>query len=203
MLYRIFQHESWQYGSVNTCTTKSGRVQWSLGGSISWSVESAGVERADKGASSMYGLAHQLLSPSQSQWFSVCWRGCQGLDKTGSIAGSLAWQFHKVTQGRALLLSAVGGIMIHYRAHPAQFWGLDSAITTPLFTTFFSLCKNLEFILGTIRQEILLILMTPMVLHLFSYLLWGTRNRSCQFLMLFLGIPWTYTDVWYVVGKVF
>ena len=37
------------------------------------------------------------------------------------------------------------------------------------------------------------------------YLLWGMRNRTCHFsvYLFFLGIPWTYWVILYIIGKIF
>src|SRR5258708_25350302 len=54
-------------------------------------------------------------------------------------------------------------------------------------------------------QKIQLILTILMVISLFPYLFWGTRNGSCRFsvYMFFLGIPWSYPAVFYIAGKTF
>src|SRR5258705_11434678 len=54
-------------------------------------------------------------------------------------------------------------------------------------------------------QKVQLILTILMVVSLFPYLFWGTRNGSCRFsvYMLFLRIPWSYPDVLYIAGKTF
>ena len=56
-----------------------------------------------------------------------------------------------------------------------------------------------------LSQKILLIFMIPMMLHLSSYLLWGTRTRSYWFLCLHAlpQHPLTYLDVGYAIRKAF
>ncbi len=51
-------------------------------------------------------------------------------------------------------------------------------------------------------QKIPFILTTPTVFSLFSYLLWGMRNRTCHFLCLH-ACSQNPLDVWYVVRKAF
>src|SRR5258708_19009072 len=103
-------------------------------------------------------------------------------------------------------------------AYSAQFQGLESAIKVSPNTTFFCPIK-LENYTRRIKsrfsevlrtspypsQKTQLILTILMVVSLFPYLFWGTRNRSCHFsvYMLFLGIPWSYPDVLYIAGKIF
>ncbi len=104
-------------------------------------------------------------------------------------------------------------------AYSAQFWGLEHVIKASSNMTFFLPYKAQENILegiisgfpkvlrtfSYISQKIPLILTIPTVSSLFPYLLWGTRTGTSRFsvYMLFLGIPWTYPDVLYVVGKAF
>ena len=80
-------------------------------------------------------------------------------------------------------------------AYSAWFRGLDSAIGYPFLSSFFLTLKNSEIILEIIKiglSEVFqipsylslrfpLFLTIPTVPSVFSYLHWGTRNRSCQF----------------------